>query len=87
MIDNIENRLSIFSGTQYVIIRRISDNNLIKYTVRSDNMEEIEEMLEKCNDGNVYDVVIVSQYKYENLKNVKMRYLSYFYKNNDTFEL
>ena len=36
-------------------------------------------MLQQCNDNELYDAVIRSEYKYENLNNIRMRYLNYFY--------
>ena len=34
-------------------------------------------MLQQCNDNELYDVIIYSFYEYENLKNIRMRYLNY----------
>lgn len=37
LLDNIENRLQSISGSACVIVRRISDNKIMKYTVTSNN--------------------------------------------------
>ena len=37
LLDNIENRLINFCGSYYVIIRRLSDNKIMKRTVTDSN--------------------------------------------------
>ena len=44
-------------------------------------------MLEQCNDNELYDVVIKSKHKCENLKSIRMRYLNYIYNYYDDYEL
>ena len=34
-------------------------------------------MLSKCDDDELYDVVIISDFKYGNFKNIRIRYLNY----------
>lgn len=45
--------------------------------ITDNNEKEIEKMLQQCNDNEIYDVIIRSEYKYENLKNIKTRCLNY----------
>lgn len=43
------------------------------------NKHELEELMQQCNDEEMYDVVICTEYdvQHKGLENVKMRYLNY----------
>ena len=80
LFDNICDRIQEIGGNkEFIIIHRVSDNKILKKIITYFNKEEIEQMLQQCNDNELYDVVIYSRYKYENLKNIRMRYLNYVY--------
>ena len=55
----------------------MSDNSVIKSEITNDNKDKIEEIFKQCQDGQLYDIVIVSHHKYKNLSDVKIRYLNY----------
>ncbi len=44
LLDNVEYRLSIFGGSMFVIIRRLSDDRVVKCEVTEDNEEVIKNM-------------------------------------------
>lgn len=75
---NVENKLLIVDGFDYfIIIRRVSDNLIFKSIMTNENIKQIEELFFQCQDKDLYDVVINSKYTYDNLKNVRIRFLNY----------
>ena len=53
--------------------------------ITDDNKALIEYMLKECRDGELYDVIIYSKQQFENLADLKMRYLSI--SNNDSMNI
>lgn len=78
LLHNVENRILRIGGPlQFIITRRVSDNRIIKSMVTENNKEQIEDLLQMCGDGQLYDVILNSSYKYENISKIKFRYLNY----------
>ena len=62
-----------------MIIRRLSDNKIIKHIVADHNKQEIEKKFDEYNDVCICDIIIRAYIKYGNFKNIRMGYLSYEY--------
>ena len=62
----------------FIIIHRVLDDTIFKSMVYDDNEAEIEEILSRCHDGELYDVVIISTQKHD-LANIRIRSLNYVY--------
>ena len=51
MLDNVKNRLQVVEGSEnFMIIRRVSDNRILKSMITSDNKKEIKALLRECSD-------------------------------------
>ena len=59
------------------MVHRTLDNAMFKSMIKWNNKREIEQIIKNCHDDLLYDVVIYSRNEYENLGNIKIRYLNY----------